>query len=121
MQLPEHSGQLFHLGCDMRCQNECLDAHNAYRANHGAPPLQLDPTLAQQAQSWADKKVFKHSPWASGAGGESIALGNLYPTFTAAVKAWHDEESDFDWTKMRSVNGRKVDHFTQVSDVAVHW
>ena len=98
----------------MACQKECVDAHNAYRANHDAPPLQLDQTLADQAQSWANKKVFKHSPWASGAGGESIALGNLYPTYTAAVKAWHDEEKDFDWSKGSSVNGKKVAHFAQV-------
>jgi len=74
----------------------------------------LDQTLADQAQQWADKKVFKHSPWAGGQGGETIALGSLYPSFTAAVKAWHDEEKDYDWSSGTGESGMKVSHFTQV-------
>lgn len=101
-------------GCDVRCQQECLSAHNRYRVNHRAPPLKLDQTLANQAQQWADKKVFKHSPWAGGQGGETIALGSLYPTFTAAVKAWHDEEKDYNWSTGTGDGGMKVNHFTQV-------
>lgn len=101
-------------GCDTSCQRECLAAHNRYRLNHGASPLLLDQKLADQAQRWADKKVFKHSPWAGGQGGETIALGSLYPTFTAAVKAWHDEERDYDWSTGTGNGGMKVNHFTQV-------
>lgn len=82
--------------------------------NHGASPLVLDQTLADQAQQWADKKVFKHSPWAGGQGGETIALGSLYPTFTAAVKAWHDEEKDYDWSTGTGNRDMKISHFTQV-------
>lgn len=82
--------------------------------NHGASPLLLDQKLADQAQRWADKKVFKHSPWAGGQGGETIALGSLYPTFTAAVKAWHDEERDYDWSTGTGNGDMKVNHFTQV-------
>ena len=74
----------------------------------------MDQTLADQAQQWADKKVFKHSPWAGGQGGETIALGSLYPSFTAAVKAWHDEEKDFDWSTGTAIGDMKVNHFTQV-------
>lgn len=105
---------IFFRGCDASCQRECLAAHNRYRLNHGASPLLLDQTLAEQAQRWADKKVFKHSPWAGGQGGETIALGSLYPTFTAAVKAWHDEERDYDWSTGTGNGDMKVNHFTQV-------
>ncbi|PFX29741.1 Pathogenesis-related leaf protein 4 [Stylophora pistillata] len=101
-------------GCNSSCQQECLAAHNRYRLNHGASPLILDQTLANQAQQWADKKVFKHSPWAGGQGGETIALGSLYPSFTAAVKAWHDEEKDYDWSTGKAIGDMKVNHFTQV-------
>lgn len=101
-------------GCNSSCQQECLAAHNRYRLNHGAAPLILNQTLADQAQQWADKKVFKHSPWAGGQGGETIALGSLYPSFTAAVKAWHDEEKDFDWSTGTAIGDMKVNHFTQV-------
>ena len=104
----------FFPGCDESCQKECLDVHNRYRVNHGASPLVLDQKLANQAQQWADKKVFKHSPWAGGQGGETIALGSLYPSFTAAVKAWHDEEKDYDWSTGEGLGGMKVNHFTQV-------
>lgn len=58
--------------------------------------------------------MFKHSPWAGGQGGETIALGSLYPSFTAAVKAWHDEEKDFDWSTGTAIGDMKVNHFTQV-------
>jgi len=88
--------------------------------NHGASPLVLDQKLANQAQQWADKKVFKHSPWAGGQGGETIALGSLYPSFTAAVKAWHDEENDYDWSTGEGLGGMKVNHFTQVCKRTLH-
>ena len=61
--------------------------------------------------------MFKHSPWASGQGGESIALGGLYPSFTAAVKAWHDEEKDYDWSTGTGKNQADVAHFIQVNDL----
>ena len=112
--LVQYKTTAFFPGCDESCQKECLDAHNRYRVNHGASPLVLDQKLANQAQQWADKKVFKHSPWAGGQGGETIALGSLYPSFTAAVKAWHDEEKDYDWSTGEGLGGMKVNHFTQV-------
>ena len=34
---------------------DCLDAHNNYRARHGVPPLMWSHDLAEEAQSWADK------------------------------------------------------------------
>ena len=109
------------LGCDTSCQNECLQAHNAYRFNHGASPLRLSQRLSDQAQAWANRKVFKHSPWASGQGGESIALGGLYPSFTAAVKAWHDEEKDYDWSTGKARGQANVAHFTQVGEFGEIW
>lgn len=32
-----------------------LEAHNEYRANHGAPALTYDADLAAEAQDWANK------------------------------------------------------------------
>ena len=34
---------------------DCLDAHNNYRAKHGVPPLMWSHDLAEGAQSWADQ------------------------------------------------------------------
>ena len=43
-----------------------LNAHNSFRAKHGAAPLTWNATLANAAQSWVDKCVFKHSGGAVG-------------------------------------------------------
>ncbi|XP_032240906.2 uncharacterized protein LOC116619814 isoform X2 [Nematostella vectensis] len=102
-------------GCGSACQLECLNAINKYRSNHAARSLILDQTLANQAQRWANKRVFGHSPWAQeGKGGEVIAVGSFYTTFTAAIKAWHDEEKDFDWSSGKQDKDAEVVHFTQV-------
>ena len=34
---------------------DCLDAHNNYRAKHGVPPLMWSHELAEGAQNWADQ------------------------------------------------------------------
>ena len=34
---------------------DCLDAHNNYRAKHGVPPLMWSRELADGAQNWADQ------------------------------------------------------------------
>lgn len=34
---------------------DCLDAHNNYRAKHGVPPLMWSRELAEGAQNWADQ------------------------------------------------------------------
>lgn len=34
---------------------DCLDAHNNYRAKHGVPPLMWSRDLAEGAQAWADQ------------------------------------------------------------------
>ena len=51
-----------------------LNAHNSFRAKHGAAPLAWNATLANAAQSWVDKCVFKHSGGAVGPyGGTCLA------------------------------------------------
>jgi len=35
-------------------ENDCLKAHNEYRAKHGVPPLKWNAQLAADAQKWAD-------------------------------------------------------------------
>eukprot|EP00112_Aurelia_sp_Birch-Aquarium-sp1_P021591 Seg5856.2 transcript_id=Seg5856.2/GoldUCD/mRNA.D3Y31 product="Golgi-associated plant pathogenesis-related protein 1" protein_id=Seg5856.2/GoldUCD/D3Y31 len=105
-------------GCDKQCQTECVQAHNKYRANHGAPALKWDKTLADQAQAVANKNAadnqFKHSDWAAGKGGECIAWGPVKPSWLIAVKDWHDEEKNYDWNTGKSSNGKAIGHFTQV-------
>ena len=93
-----------------------IDAHNAYRAKHCAPPLTWSAKLASVAQSWAntlrDKGcVFGHSPGAKY--GENLAAGTegaLEPTST--VDMWYDEIKLYKFP-----NGgfsMQTGHFTQV-------
>ena len=46
-------------------QKDCLDAHNAYRAQHGAPRLKWSAKLASDAEKWAkviaQKSALQHS------------------------------------------------------------
>ena len=47
-------------------QKAYLDAHNTFRAKHGAPALTWNDTLAAAAQKEVDPCVFKHSGGAVG-------------------------------------------------------
>lgn len=93
-----------------------VDAHNAYRAKHCAPPLTWSKKLADVAQSWAntlrDKGcVFGHSPGMKY--GENLAAGTegaLDPSST--VDMWYDEIKLYKFP-----NGgfsMQTGHFTQV-------
>jgi len=93
-----------------------IDAHNAYRAKHCAPPLSWSPTLAQVAQSWANemkrrKCAFEHS--GSQKYGENLAggtAGALDPQ--ATVDMWYEEVAKYKFPS----GGFSMDtgHFTQV-------
>lgn len=103
-------------GCDRACQRECIQVHNKYRANHGAPPLAFDQKLADEAQALIDKGVFKHSDWVElKRKGAAFAWGSLFPTFTAVIKNWHDEGAYYDYqTGTPKKPTQIVDHFAQM-------
>ncbi len=93
-----------------------VDAHNAVRAKHCAPPLTWSKKLAEVAQTWAntlrDKGcVFGHSP--GGKYGENLAAGTvgaLDPSSTVGM--WYDEIKLYKFP-----NGgfsMQTGHFTQV-------
>ncbi|KAG8745255.1 deubiquitinating enzyme [Ceratobasidium sp. 414] len=63
-----------------------LQAHNSFRAQHGARPLVWSPALATKAQNWANGCVFKH-----GSVGENLAAGTGDYGAANAVKGWTDE------------------------------
>lgn len=94
---------------------DVLNAHNSYRARHGMPnnehkqtkPLKWNSQLAAEAQTWADRGAFQHS---SGNYGENLAAG--YPSLTAAVDAWYNEVSSYNYNKP-GFSGA-TGHFTQV-------
>ncbi|KAL0062621.1 hypothetical protein AAF712_010555 [Marasmius tenuissimus] len=51
---------------------DVLDAHNSFRAQHGAAPLMWNDTLANAAETFANKCVFQTS---GGPYGENVAAG----------------------------------------------
>jgi uncharacterized protein YkwD len=88
-------------------QIEALAAHNKVRAQHHAPKLVWDETLARYAARHASKCQFKHS---SSPYGENLAAG--YATISAAVNAWNAEQTQYRYNKpgFSSSTG----HFTQM-------
>ncbi|KAB5595074.1 Ubiquitin carboxyl-terminal hydrolase [Ceratobasidium theobromae] len=86
--------------------NDYLQAHNSFRAQHGAQPLTWSPALAVKAQNWANGCVFKH-----GSTGENLAAGTGNYGPLDAVKGWTDEMSQ---TEDYDSRNPKPSHFTQV-------
>lgn len=86
-----------------------VDYHNQVRAQHGAPAMVWNSTIAQFASDYlaSDNCVFKHS---GGPYGENIAMG--YSDTLSAMEAWYDEYTLYDYAagQFSSSTG----HFTQM-------
>ena len=58
-------------------QKQCLNAHNTYRTQHGAPPLKWSAKLASDCEKWAKEiaksNTLKHS---SGDYGENLGFAS---------------------------------------------
>lgn len=70
-----------------------LDAHNQYRAKHSAGALTWNTDMENFASTVSGKCVFEHS---GGKYGENLAAG--YDEDTAAVKAWYDENTQYNYS-----------------------
>uniref|UniRef100_A0A8C1J0G2 GLI pathogenesis-related 2 n=1 Tax=Cyprinus carpio TaxID=7962 RepID=A0A8C1J0G2_CYPCA len=94
-----------------------LQTHNAYRKQHGAPPLTINKNLCRTAQAWADHllsiRTLKHSNKDYGE--------NLYYAWSSATKkltgheaveSWYSEIKDYNFS--RPGFSSKTGHFTQV-------
>ncbi|KAK1217744.1 hypothetical protein PQX77_019586 [Marasmius sp. AFHP31] len=89
--------------------DDVLEAHNSFRAQHGADPLTWNDSLASAAETWAKGCVFEHSNGKVGKYGENLAAGygNGYNA-VRGVKDWTDESSQYD------PKNPQYSHFTQV-------
>ena len=67
---------------------QALATHNQLRAQHNAPALTWDDTLAAYAARYASHCNFKHS---GGPYGENLAAG--YPSLNTGVQVWHAEKA----------------------------
>lgn len=72
-----------------------LDAHNQYRAKHCVAPLTWSPTVAAQAQNWANQCAFQHS---GSSYGENIWWGTAgYFSPQQVVGSWYSEVANFNF------------------------
>ena len=107
---------------------QILDAHNAYRADVGAPALKWSTDLAAYAQAWANELAANRScnvqhrpsdendPWKQKYG-ENIYWGggtNWTPTALDAVADWGDEKNNFDANTCGCKGGAACGHYTQM-------
>ncbi|KAH8419352.1 hypothetical protein KR222_006508, partial [Zaprionus bogoriensis] len=99
----------------LQFEQEVLDAHNFYRARHGAPPLELNDDMSDFASEWAQyllshnlMKHREHNDY-----GENIYMASGGDLEGAnAVASWYDEIGNYNWRhpSFQPSTG----HFTQV-------
>ena len=98
-----------------------IDAHNAVRALHGAPPLTWDNALADSSLKYASGCVKGHATNLPNDVGE-----NLYYTASSAkinlddpalvktaVDKWYSEEANWDYATSAGKGTGSTGHFTQ--------
>jgi len=86
-----------------------LQAHNEYRALHGAPPVTWSTSLEASAQAWADTCPDGHS---SSGYGENMAYASYSLTPQNVVGLWYSEEAFYDYSNPGW--SWQTGHFTQV-------
>lgn len=86
-----------------------IQIHNNLRKNYQANPLKWSDNLAYNAQIWASKCVFEHSPYKWG---ENIAIGytNFAPNLTYL---WYQNEQ-CNYLKNPNAPFAETGHFTQM-------
>jgi hypothetical protein len=98
---------------------ETLDAHNALRAAHGAPPLEWSDECAEHAQMQADAMAAAGSIFhdntegPSGRHGQNVAMAMPEIDATMAIKMWYNEVNDPGHDFSGEFSGG-TGHFTQV-------
>uniref|UniRef100_A0A182W810 SCP domain-containing protein n=1 Tax=Anopheles minimus TaxID=112268 RepID=A0A182W810_9DIPT len=99
-------------------QLEVLQRHNVLRAKHSAVPLQLDASMCQYAQQWANyiasRNVMQHR--SNNKYGENIyaSFGRTKISGTEVVNAWYNEIRYYRFGAANPSNFSQVGHFTQV-------
>ncbi|KAL9930591.1 uncharacterized protein ACN427_014992 isoform 1-T1 [Glossina fuscipes fuscipes] len=96
-------------------EEDCLRAHNKFRAMHGSPPLKLNRNLCTFAAEWAKelakKKSFEHRP--NNKYGENLYFGSGFKISAEdAVRTWYNEIHDYNFKK--PVFHPDIGHFTQL-------
>ncbi|MCJ1469752.1 hypothetical protein MMC07_008394 [Pseudocyphellaria aurata] len=111
---------------DADFRSAVLNSTNFYRKHHNASDLSWNDSLATYAARYAQKCLWEHSVCASalfprfalltihlqhGPSGENLAEG--YPNTTAAIEAWGNEGSKYDFDRPTGFS-ESTGHFTQL-------
>ncbi|KAK7583171.1 hypothetical protein V3481_012465 [Fusarium oxysporum f. sp. vasinfectum] len=95
-------------------QEKAIHLHNEARKVVGNDPLSWDDTLASGAQEWADhlasKGLLKHS---QSDDGENLYMGTSDSPYSAAVKAFLAEDSQYNGEAISGSNYMSFGHYTQ--------
>ncbi|GAA5920136.1 hypothetical protein JCM6882_007032 [Rhodosporidiobolus microsporus] len=89
-----------------------LDAHNTLRKKHSAPDLTWSTDLANSAQAWASKCVFKHGGGAALNSGENLAAYYGASNVASGISMWANEASNYDFDNPGFSSS--AGHFTQM-------
>ncbi|GAA5916645.1 hypothetical protein JCM6882_001569 [Rhodosporidiobolus microsporus] len=99
---------------------ECLTAHNDFRATHHADPLVWNETLADAASRWIDVCKWEHSEGSllpSGYGenlfGVAPVKEDAQPDAAGGIKGWNDEVNMYTFDPPTGFT-KETGHFTQV-------
>uniref|UniRef100_A0A8C1D5Z1 SCP domain-containing protein n=2 Tax=Cyprinus carpio TaxID=7962 RepID=A0A8C1D5Z1_CYPCA len=98
---------------DSSFEAEFLQTHNAYRRQHGAPPLTINKNLCRSSQEWAEHllsiRTLMHS---NGEYGENVYYAWSSANKRLTVESWYSEIKDYNFS--RPGFSSKTGHFTQV-------
>ncbi|XP_026104089.1 uncharacterized protein LOC113075622 isoform X1 [Carassius auratus] len=105
------------LKADSSFEAEFLQTHNAYRRQHGAPPLTINKNLCRSSQEWAEHLLsIRKLVHSSGEYGENVyyswSSAGKKLTGREAVESWYSEIRDYNFSRPGFTS--KTGHFTQV-------
>ncbi|XP_029197814.2 titin-like isoform X4 [Acropora millepora] len=88
-----------------RFRNECVAAHNFYRASHGTPPICWSTKLAESAQNWAEHLAsttgsVRYSS-VKGVGENLLSLWGSELNGQKVIRIWYEEGQHFNFKSPR--------------------
>ena len=88
-----------------RFRNECVAAHNFYRASHGTPPICWSTRLADSAQNWAEQLASTYGSVryssVKGVGENLLSLWGSELNGQKVIRIWYEEGQHFNYNSPR--------------------
>ncbi len=98
--------------------NDCVKAHNQFRAKHGVPPLKGDPKLVEiarkRAKTNADADNMSHNGKPNGVGENLAWRSGGVSSCSEPVSSWYSEIKKYNFKDPNPKFSTATGHFTQV-------